>query len=219
MNGMKFIPLFLAAAAFWAVSCEKEMPQFPDRPATEVICGKYNCISMKSLDIPLDLDGDGVCHFDLMEEFSAFSYAKLVFSMPSFIHAPFGHETEAVFSLSIPTQCVKYDKSSHRFSLLADLCGGKSYLYYSYSVREDGSFMFSVRDAYRLDYLYDFLGNPRLNDFEIRYIDEFETRGGSVVDYTEGFLIVEMVGAYYDFNTESFVKVPVELLYKRVLSI
>ena len=79
--------------------------------------------------------------------------------------------------------------------------------------------MFSVRDAYRLDYLYDFLGNPRLNDFEIRYIDEFETRGGSVVDYTEGFLIVEMVGAYYDFNTESFVKVPVELLYKRVLSI
>ena len=205
---MKHYTLIPFLLIFFMGSCSKE-----DRTLTQItdsVRGKYTFVSMRWEGNPIDLDGDGKCHTDLMTEFSAFVNAKPVFAIPACVYPANAYDQECSIQLEIPMQMLKYDKVAEEYSLLNDLCGGNQYVFFAYTVNKDGSLCFSTLNDRIDDHLY------RDDDWEIDNVDYLYTRGDSVLSLKDGVLSVRIIGAYYDFLTKKFVTGPVDLVYERV---
>lgn len=207
MKKTKYL-LCLLCLLFVSCECEKDDPNPGLESITDLILGEYRCKSMRFEGEPVDLNNDGICSVDLKEEFSYFSYSCTVFSAPNFIHAVSEYDTEEFFNLKVPIQGIKYDKVSNLFSLMSDY-GSNFYVCFSYRVNTDGTFEFFTRND-RLN------SSCRDSDWEILDWDNANTKGENVVYFDNGFLIVQIMGAYYDFHTKNIVTGPVELVYERV---
>lgn len=199
------IPLFLV---FLLSSCSKEDRSLVQ--ATDSVRGKYAIVSMQWEGDPIDLDGDGKCHTDLMTEFSVFDNALSIFAHPVYIYPADAFDRECSIQLEIPMQMLKYDKVTAEYSLLNDLCGGNLYVFFAYTVHKDGFLSYStLNDRLNNDLYWE-------GDWEIDNVDYLYTQGDSVLSLKDGVLSVRIIGAYYDFLTEKLVTGPVDLVYERV---
>ena len=176
----------------------------------DTVRGRYVLTTMTWGESPIDLDGDGTCSKDLKEEFSVFSFAGSIFTTPVFIHPPQFYDKEEIFHLVVPMQDIKYDKLSEVYSLRNDLSGGCLYIYYSYTVQEDGSLSYQT--------VNDRIDDSRYweNDWEIEYLDYRYTCGEDALSLHDGTLSVRIKGCYYDFHSGQLVTGPVDLKYERV---
>lgn len=205
MQYHKLIPIFLI---LMMSSCSKEDCTLV--LATDSVRGKYTIVSMRWEGKPIDLDGDGKCHTDMMTEFAAFDNAKPIFARPVHIYPASAFDQQCSIQLEIPMQMLKYDKVTEEYSLLNDLCGGNMYVFFAYTIHKNGFMSFTTT-------------NDRLNsdlywegDWEIDNVDYLYTQGDSVLSLKDGILSVRIIGAYYDFQTEKLVTGPVDLVYERV---
>lgn len=207
---MKHITLIPFLFVLLMGSCSKDNRNRALELSTDSVRGKYTIVSMRWKGDPIDLDGDGRCHADLMTEFSAFDNVKPIFARPALIYPANALDQECSIQLEIPMQMLKYDKVAEKYSLLNELCGGNLYVYFAYTVLEDGSLSFST--------LNDQLNNALYWEgyWEIENIDYLYTRGDSILSLKNGILSVRIIGAYYDFQTEKLVTGPVDLVYERV---
>ena len=205
MKQSLLIPL---ALVFLMDSCVKD--DLTLEHASELVRGKYSCISMTWDGAPIDLDGDGECHSDLLKEFLAFEYTQSVLSRPVRIYPANAYDRECPFSVEIPMQAIRYEKATEQYELLNDLLGDACYMHFSYTVHDDGSLSFLTSND-QMD-----INRYREGDWEIDYVDYLYTQGECVLSLNDGILSVRIIGAYYDFQTEKLVTGPVDLVYERV---
>ena len=183
---MKVFQLLFCSLGILLVSCEKDNWRSELEKSTDQIRGKYECVSMQYEGNPIDLNNDGLCSVDLKDEFSFFSFSHEVFTFPNYIYPASEYNAEEIFSLGIPIQSIKYNTISRKYSLIADLCGSNYYVFFSYSVNQDGTFAFSARNDC-LD-----AGHHRDSDWEILDVDASNTRGEKIISFDDGILTVRI---------------------------
>lgn len=205
---MKHHTVYTFLLVILTISCSKEDNLLEQ--VTDSVRGKYTCVSMIWNGEPIDLDGDGVCHTNLMYEFSSFENSRLTLGRPARIYPVNAYEKECPITLEIPMQAIRYEKATEQYELLNDLLGDACYMHFSYTVHDDGSLSFLTSND-QMD-----INRYREGDWEIDYVDYLYTQGDCVLSLNDGILSVRIIGAYYDFQTEKLVTGPVDLVYERV---
>lgn len=205
---MKYYKVVILLLFVLSISCSKE--DYLLEQVTDSVRGKYTCVSMIWNGEPIDLDGDGTCQTNLMNEFSTFENAQLALARPVRVYPVDAYDKECPFTLEIPTQAIRYKKATEEYVLLNSLFGDAIYIYFSYAVHNDGSLSYSTLNDQMDSSRY------REGDWEIDNVDYLYTQGDCVLSLKDGVLSVRIIGVYYDFLTEKLVTGPVDLVYERV---
>ena len=207
------IKLLSITAAFSTIilgSCTKEDHTLEQ--ISDTYQGRYKCSSMVWNGNPIDVDGDGLANTELSKEFpcekSLLNNWQAALLSPVRIFPIISYKQENRILIDIPMQFTKYDKVSKQYSLRDD-CANNQYLYFSFTVREDGSMSYSTRnDLITYDRYWD-------AEWEIEGVDYPTTCGHHILSLEEGSFSVRIIGTYYDFASQQLMTGPVDLTYER----